>query len=866
MDVVKVAVIAIAVLTARAKCEGEIEIQPNGEITKSVGSQLALTCKLNVDKPDQITQLEWRDPLGRRIDNTNTDTNLYIQNTPDSGSALLVFSQITKDMAGTYTCTAKYSNTEELKASKEIKIIEEIKWKDAPEEQYPKLGETFRVRCEAEANPSASINWERNGVSLTTKDRYIVKANGLIIKDVRESDDGLYKCTAVVISTGEIQIRNIRVEVQIPPKIEPMNNLEIVEGERAQIMCKASGKPPPKYTWIKESSREDLSKTDRFSVKPNEGLLSITRVELIDNSNYTCVAESRAGRDEAYVQLKVLSPPRIYEFLNATVPIKKEAQLICKASGRPAPAVTFRKLSNRQPFQLGIQKEDNRIIVEQRFDPAKGESYGILTITNVQRSDDGLYECIAKNSIRDAYKNGHITVQFAPTFEKTRNLTSVWTWGERLANLSCIPEAIPNATIEWRRQGVTLEGNSTNMWVIGNGPKSFLIVKVGNQQRFLGHYECRARNEIGNDSIIIELKQATVPKPVQQVKIAYITATTITFDIVGPPNFHDLPLRKYVVQYQTERIGHWNNAQNYTWTVGAPSYTLENLIPEVTYNFRFAVINDVGMGGWGGNQQITMPRRSAPAEPKILIPNYHPDDLVQNRDIIISSYADHFDLRWNVPNDNGAPIDMYIIRYCVIEKINGEWKDNLDKCSPEISHSFQYTNYELKNLEPDTVYKIELKAHNSIGSSSPAQIRIRTPRGMNQPIYQEPPISSAMIVAVVVAAILIIILIIDIACCYISRSGILAYILEKIKSKPTDEEDPKLGSYKAASAHPSSLNLPQPIKLSTTPMDEKEPLKPDRGNQPEFISPDKRNISVEFDGHRVYSRPGDIIIGKNSAV
>lgn len=90
----------------------------------------------------------------------------------------------------------------------------------------------------------------------------------------------------------------------------------------------------------------------------------------------------------------------------------------------------------------------------------------------------------------------------------------------------------------------------------------------------------------------------------------------------------------------------------------------------MTYNFRFAATNDVGTGGWGGDQQLTMPRRSVPAEPRILVSNYNsnqnnnnvvPEDIITN-----SPYANHFELRWSVPNDNGDPIDSYIIRYCVV--------------------------------------------------------------------------------------------------------------------------------------------------------------------------------------------------------
>ena len=37
--------------------------------------------------------------------------------------------------------------------------------------------------------------------------------------------------------------------------------------------------------------------------------------------------------------------------------------------------------------------------------------------------------------------------------------------------------------------------------------------------------------------------------------------------------------------------------------------------------------------------------------------------------------------------------------------------------------------YEMKNLKPDTIYHIELRAHNIIGFSAPAEILLRTAKG-----------------------------------------------------------------------------------------------------------------------------------------
>lgn len=47
----------------------------------------------------------------------------------------------------------------------------------------------------------------------------------------------------------------------------------------------------------------------------------------------------------------------------------------------------------------------------------------------------------------------------------------------------------------------------------------------------------------------------------------------------------------------------------------------------------------------------------------------------------------------------------------------------------------QYTTFELNGLRADTTYKIELRAHNAIGSSSPAQIRVKTARGEKKQYY-----------------------------------------------------------------------------------------------------------------------------------
>lgn len=60
-----------------------------------------------------------------------------------------------------------------------------------------------------------------------------------------------------------------------------------------------------------------------------------------------------------------------------------------------------RKLSNRNRYVNGVQKNEDRITVDgvSKENEDGTRRIGQLIISNVIRSDDGLYECIAKNKV-----------------------------------------------------------------------------------------------------------------------------------------------------------------------------------------------------------------------------------------------------------------------------------------------------------------------------------------------------------------------------------------------------------------------------------------------------------------------------------
>lgn len=100
-----------------------------------------------------------------------------------------------------------------------------------------------------------------------------------------------------------------------------------------------------------------MATTSRFSVNEISGLLTFDRVEAGDYGKYICSAVNQAGQNETEIEVEVLVPPKIFELLNVTAPEKQEGRLECRATGRPAPQVSFRKLSSSDRFVNGANDD-----------------------------------------------------------------------------------------------------------------------------------------------------------------------------------------------------------------------------------------------------------------------------------------------------------------------------------------------------------------------------------------------------------------------------------------------------------------------------------------------------------------------------
>ncbi|KAK4303116.1 hypothetical protein Pmani_024845 [Petrolisthes manimaculis] len=753
--------------------EPYLELQPR-TILKPVDEGVYVSCQAKVPDPELVTEMVWYAPSGERIPDEDLSVNIMESGNP--GQLDLTIESLKDKDTGIYSCTAVYAGNQKLVANVTVESFMDIDFGDTPVHQTPHINTEAKIKCTPESRPSALVDWLKDMVAIKRNDENrVIQQDGLLIKNVTKNDEGTYRCRARVPQLGSIKYKDIQVEVYSPPVIvEPPQDLKGVEKEMATFYCKATGDPAPEYSWV-DKDNVPLNDKEGYIVDKENGGLTIPDLKPEHTGNYRCTASNPAGDDFKTAFLQVLTKPKIEQYLNITVEVETVAEMKCIVTGDPAPEIVFKKETNEKDFVLGIN-EDDRISVEQTVDE-EGRQVGILKLRSVSRSDDGLYTCTANSEGGVTQIWGHITVEFPPTFEE-QPYKEMWSWEQAPVNLTCLATSIPNATVQWffRRQLIDL--SDPNMEVLQRGPLGVLLVNPISSSYF-GTYSCNATNRLGVSEWNIELKEAHVPGPVAHAKVEKKTATTITWSLVDPMDDGGLPIQGYRVEYRQQDFP-WEEGQNTFWTKGS-SYTLDQLVPMETYVFRFAAKNDAGLGEWGGEKVEEMPRHAQPEEPLIF--------GAQKESVTEIPYPDHYTLQWKVPLDNGREIDYFQINYYQIQNgTDGKWEVKDRKTTKDVDYP-GVSSFKLESLSHDAFYKIELRAHNEIGFSTPAEVIIKTAHGPETgENSEEGGLGMGVIVAIIVIALILIIVCIDVTCCITKKAGLTAKIVGKKGQKDKDKE------------------------------------------------------------------------------
>ncbi|KAK1896325.1 Neuronal growth regulator 1, partial [Dissostichus eleginoides] len=246
-----------------------------------------------------------------------------------------------------------------------------------------------------------------------------------------------------------------------------------------------------KGAWLNRSSII-FAGNDKWSVDPRVSIVSsvgdkheyslqIQKVDVSDDGQYTCSIQSERNPRPKLLNLIVKVPPKIYDISSdITVNEGINVSLICTASGKPEPSISWRHITP------SARKYDN------------GE---YLNITGITRDQAGDYECSALNDIASPdTKTMKVIVNFAPTIHEMK---SHGVGLGRTALLRCEAAAVPPPTFEWYKgekrinkgQGIDIKSLSS---------RSVLTVNNMTEDRY-GNYTCVATNKLGTANASVPL-------------------------------------------------------------------------------------------------------------------------------------------------------------------------------------------------------------------------------------------------------------------------------------------------------------------------------------------------------------------------
>ncbi|XP_026049215.1 neural cell adhesion molecule 1b isoform X12 [Astatotilapia calliptera] len=667
----------------------EVQITPtHGEI--SLGESKFFVCEVvGVAK-----HIDWFGPSGDRIEPNRQDTTVTRN---DESSSTLTLYKAGTESAGTYKCVAT-NGDQQAESTVKVKIFQKITFQNAPSPQEFTEGDNANIVCDVVSSPPPTVLWKYKGAKIQMeKDvRFkVLNNNHLQIRGIKKTDEGLYTCEGRLMARGEIDLRVIKVVVNVLPTIRIWQSEVNATADVLQpaiLTCAVDGYPEPMVTWTR--NEVNLEAGEKYSFNEDGSEMTIMDVTKLDEGEYTCIAKNKAGETEKELSLKVFVKPNITYIINQTATeMEEQVTLTCEASGDPTPTITWSY--GGHVFTEGEQSPDGNVVVRSH---ARVSS---LTLKYVKYTDAGQYLCTAHSVIGEDYQTAYMEVRYTP---KINGTVAVYTWEGNPANISCEVKAHPSdVSIVWLRDGLQLpNSNTTNIKIFRTPSASFLQITPESENDF-GSYNCTASNEMGTESKEFLLIQAEVPSTPSIVEVRPFS-TTALIQFQEPESTGGVPVLKYRAQWRMRGRGSWVQKVYEVQDGSIGEVTVTGLKPDTSYEVKLSAVNGKGEGESCNAAFLkTEPVQGNPNPPKL-------EGALQRK-------GNSLRVSWIKQDDGGSPILHYLIRYKPVQ--SSEWK-------PEIRLPSVSDHIVLSGLEWDTEYNIYVVAENQKGKSQPATMSFRT--------------------------------------------------------------------------------------------------------------------------------------------
>ena len=275
-----------------------------------------------------------------------------------------------------------------------------------------------------------------------------------------------------------------------PQFTEPLQAVEVKEGDATKLHCTVTAEPPPTFEWLKDGVRVKESRRVKVDSDGMTSSLSFKDARPDDKGEYKCVASNAFGSASCAAALKVmvLSKPDFKEKLGGVEVVEGDcASFDVVVVGYPEPFVEW----YRGTIKL---QNDERTEIKEVKDLARFS----LTIKDVSRDDAGIYKCVASNEAGKTTVRGELSVKerlFAPEIPEGQEEAPITVTEGDDCNLNTTIVGKPKPDVKWYKDDKPLR-ESTRLDIKARGDKHSVVI-LGIQTNDSGVYKCEAKSKMG---------------------------------------------------------------------------------------------------------------------------------------------------------------------------------------------------------------------------------------------------------------------------------------------------------------------------------------------------------------------------------
>ncbi|KAK3566244.1 hypothetical protein QTP86_030032, partial [Hemibagrus guttatus] len=354
-------------------------------------------------------------------------------------------------------------------------------------------GKTALLCCEL-SQSGVAVHWKKGALLLKPGEKYEMKQDGcelkLMIRDLKSSDSGSYKCCASnLVTTASIVVKEKPLFF-----CKELQNLEVEEGKTALLCCELS-KPGVAVQWKKEGLL--LKPGVNYEMKRDgcEQQLKIHDLRSSDSGSYKCCTGSLVTTASIFVKEKPLFFCK--ELQNLEVEEGKTALLCCELS-KPGVAVQWKKegLLLKPGVKYNMKQEGCELQ---------------LMIHDLRSSDSGSYKCCAGSLVTTA----SIMVKEKPLFfcKELQNLDVE----EGKTALLCCELSKPGISVVWKKGALLLKPGEKYEMKQDGCELQLMIHDLRSSDS--GSYKCCAGSLVTTASIVVKEKPLFFCKELQNLEV-----------------------------------------------------------------------------------------------------------------------------------------------------------------------------------------------------------------------------------------------------------------------------------------------------------------------------------------------------------